>query len=167
MSANFRSVPMRSLDLRTVLEHTWLKRRLLAQLRENHENWASSTDTPMPAVLQGMVPRLAEARTFITGLTAAYCPAQLVQQGPLSEMPARAQSLIEEALRKAFLDLNLIEPLREEAEASLAAVELIAAQFKSAWTDRPQRAELLRQLAPAAERLRAALAALPEGVVIP
>src|ERR1017187_8267700 len=126
MPDTLRTIPRPGLDVRTVLEHTWLKRRLLAQLRENHKLWAIEADAPIPVVLQGMSPRLAEARKFISNLTIAYCPSQLVRDGPLSELPAYAGTIVEDVLQRAFLDLNVIQPLRQEAEVLLEEVERIA-----------------------------------------
>lgn len=168
MPDTLRTIPRPGLDVRTVLEHTWLKRRLLAQLRENHKLWATqAADASIPGVLQGIAPRLVEARKFISSLTTAYCPSQLVRDGPLSELPADAGKIVADVLQRAFLDLNIIQPLRDEAEVSLEGVERIAETIPKVWNTPRRREEMLEALAQAAERLRAVLAALPDGVIVP
>jgi hypothetical protein len=154
-------------DIQSVLEHTWLKRRLLAQLRESGDAWAHDLDLPVPRVLQGIEGRLCEARRFIGALIDLYGPAQLVDHGPLRSLPPEVRQLIKDAVENAYLRLDFIQPLSREAEAALSSFEEVFNRLPLAWNSLQCRASVLRDLALAGERLRAALAALPEGVVIP
>src|SRR5205085_1656728 len=97
----------------------------------------------------------------------AYCPSQLVREGPLSQLPAHAGKTVEKMLQRAFLNLNIIQPLKKEAEVSLEELERIAETLPKIWSNLRRRGEFLDALALAAERLRAALAALPDGVILP
>jgi hypothetical protein len=90
-------------DVQAVLEHTWLKRRLLAQVRENSTLWATDLDLPLPGVLRGLEGRLIVARKFIDALTDLYGPAQLVDEGPLRNLPSGVRHLIRSAVHRAYL----------------------------------------------------------------
>jgi len=165
--AGIKVVLSRRHDVRAILEHTWLKRRLLAQVRDNSASWATASDLPVPGVLVGVDGRLVIARRFVSTLVDLYGPAQLVDDGPLSSLPSSVTNLIKSAIHRAFLQSDVIRPLEKEASLALEEFEAVASTISTTWPNPQARPELLRSLSITGERLRAALAALPEGIVIP
>ena len=164
--AGIKVVLSRRHDVRAILEHTWLKRRLLAQVRDNNASWTAS-DLPLPGVLVGVDGRLVIARRFVSTLIDLYGPAQLVDDGPLASLPLGVTNLIKEAIHRAFLQTDVIQPLDREANLALEEFEAVASTISTTWSNPQARPELLRSLSITGERLRSALAALPEGIVIP
>jgi hypothetical protein len=62
---------------------------------------------------------------------------------------------------------DIVQPIGREAKAALAEFEAVASRIPVAWNSVQTRLIVLQDLLTAGERLRAALAALPEGIVIP
>ena len=149
------------------LEHTWLKNRLLAQLRANRELWIRSNDG-LPSALAALPNQLAKVRMLIRDLYEGFSPSQLVERVPLSPLLAEVRTLIKNAVHSAYLELGLMQPLVEELTSATDHFEVVAAKIAACWQDGPEmRSQVIDDLELAAIRLRTAFLALPREVVLP
>jgi hypothetical protein len=157
-------------ELRATLEHTWLKRRLLFLLRTEREEWLKAVTTdPLPEVLDGIPAQIQQSRHLLASLLEGYSPAQLIDQGILSALPKEARRLIRDAVHRAYLNSNVMQPLLARLGAALNDLESTAAQIASVWgagIGDEKLIGVLMNLESAAEQLRMALLELPE-VVLP
>ena len=157
-------------DRRSALSHTWLKRRLIAHLVSEREEWAAQpSGAPLPSVLQALPVRIAEVRTLAVDVVDAYSPAVIADGSPLSVVPAAARAAIAASLHEEYLAAGVVQPLVEGLRGALARFEVCAARVNAAWTggDARARTDVLDALRVAAEDLRGALDALPERVIVP
>lgn len=158
-------------QLRATLEHTWLKRRLLFLLRTERDEWLKAVATePLPEVLEGIPAQIQQSRHLLSSLLEGYSPAQLIDQGVLAALPREARGLIRDAVHRAYLNSNVMQPLVARFGTALNDVESQAAQVPSAWATGVGNEKLtgvLMNLEYAAEQLRRALLDLPQEVVLP
>lgn len=162
-------IPCSRGDERGALRHTWLERRLLYELRVDHEVWLSAApgDT-VPEVISGISAHLEQLRRLAEQMMDDCSPAQLVDQGPLSALDEPNKQRLREALDGAYRKSGIILPYQERLRAAIEELSAMAAQAERVWRqeDRACRSEFLDQLERVALRLRDALDA-PQGVVLP
>jgi hypothetical protein len=158
-------------ELRATLEHTWLKRRLLYRLRTERNEWLRAVATdPLPDILAGIPPQIEETRKLLASIIEGYSPAQLIDQGLLAALPKKARGLIRDAVHKAYLDSEVMQPLVCRLEAALSDFESNAENIACAWfsgVGDEKLTDVLMNLESSAERLRRALLELPREVVLP
>src|SRR5687767_9165557 len=119
-----------------MLEHTWLKRRLLAQLRTERSFWLRRADgTPLPNVLAGIPARVEETRLLHARLIEGYSPAQLIEQSPLAALPTKVKKTIQSAVHQAYVDSGIIQPLAAQLDEALNDFELVASEVCRVWME--------------------------------
>jgi hypothetical protein len=158
-------------ELRATLEHTWLKRRLLYRLRTERDEWLKAVATePLPDILAGIPAQIEETRKLLTSVIEGYSPARLIDHGLLAALPEKARDLIRDAVHKAYLNSEAMQPIVCRLEAALSDFESNAEEIPCAWfsgVGDEKLTRVLMNLEYSAERLRKALLELPQEVVLP
>lgn len=162
------SPPSESVGLCATLKHDWLENQFLRGLRRLRNDAAAGSDESSPALLIEVPEWLEEARRLVTLVRDGFDAVQLVDAGPLCQLPDDIRKWIRDDVFKTYFSSGRPEALVTEVETAIDQLESATKACKDQWLgSEPQsRLTMIDLVLESAELLKKALGALPRGVSV-